>query len=256
MTSTDTIWDELEWTENRYEKKRKQLERGEIADSAIPSAYGRLGNKARSIAICRLLLDEDNVRGWLRRSADHYLEKIDKVEEYMPLLDKSYQIHRPSHCNDALKAAILADDEEYIRKAVEKWFATDRAWIADEDPVQLHVLYAGLALASFVDGDQDAASEWLEKLHALDRTLPLMTEGNATALAGLLDSDEETLTEGVSQILQAHVEEYGADPDAPVGFLSVEAAAIVALAEQEGLEIDRDDIDDDLLQSLPESLPD
>jgi len=254
MIEESIIRDELDWKRHRFETKQDQLKAGEVVDEAMPSIHGRLGKKARGIGVCLLLLDEDDPEQWFRRAAEYLVEKIDKVDEYSEVIEDSYQWHRPTHSCEALNAAIIAGDDSLIDEAIQRTYAIDRQWILDTCPEFAHVLYYALALAAYLDGDPDAAHDWLAN-QPHEETDDNIFAGLYDALRAILASDEAALQTALEQVLAEHRAEYGPDTETAAGFVSVDAMVYLLLAREAGLTVDTAAFDEDLAMFLPPRLP-
>lgn len=204
----------------------------------------------------------DEVECWLRRSAEHFIEKLDAVEEYADVVEGSYQRNRPAYCREALHVTFRSGDQDLLQEAIEPTFAIDHEWSREEYPEFRHALYSVLALAAGLDESETDARAWLEGLASLDHDVT--TTAKASALGAILDGDERTLARSIERMLArsiertlvVHRDEFGQSPEVAGGFVSIDAAVYAALAERDGVTLDREQIDDDLLQFLPESLPD
>lgn len=244
------IREKLDRQRELYDLERELLEKDQVVEESLPSAYGSLGAITRDIGICLLLLNDSNtVAEWFEESSEYYLLKLKKAEELEEQLEGSVTAQRPIICRNALYTALLADNH-CLSEAIE-WTLD-----LDEEILEKYAEFAPLpwfahakSLALYLSEDLDAAAAFVDQIRDTG-DLERLFDGRRACHRGLLTRDAETLTAGIEMLLEYHQQAHGANPHGASEFISLDATIYTMLAKRVDLTVSLEEIDDDLVEYL------
>jgi len=244
---------ELEKRQRRIKESEKWLQDGEVVDDQIPSTYYSIALNNTHLGAIYLL--EGELHSSQEKFADSAKNYLTRINEKKKRISTKWYENETLNCRDALHTAILSGDDKILDKVSEKCLEIDETYPSGEH-VPKYMYYYVKAFASHLNEEKKEAKNYLNQINSIqaDKNIKEIAKARETYLVGLIDKDRKELMEGINKVLEFHDKEYGQDLSTATDFMSVEASAYIMQVQKEGFEITSMNIDEDLVDYIPENI--